>query len=190
MRPRERISIGFKSLLDGCNKYVLFVIDEFIRYPFAFPCRDITTATVISHLTTLICMFGFPSYVHSDRGSSFMSKELKEYLTTRGIATSRSTPYHPTDNSQCERINQTVWKNVKLFLRNYELPQKAWESVLPEALHSVRCLLCTKTNSTPYERFLGFDRRSMIGKALPSWLVQPGPVLLCRFVRKERSLCG
>ena len=66
-----------------------------------------------------------------------MLKELKEYLTTRSIATSRSTPYYPTGNSQCERINLTVWETVKLFLRNYELPQKAWESVLPEALHSV-----------------------------------------------------
>ena len=143
MRPRERISIDFKGSLDGRNKYILFVINEFSRYPFAFPCHGITTATVILYLTTLFCVFGFPSYVHSDRGSSFMSKELQEYLTTRGIATSRSTPYHPTGNSQCERINQTVWKTVKLFLGNYELPQKAWESVLPEALHSVQSLLCT-----------------------------------------------
>ena len=53
MRPWERISIDFKGPLDGRNKYALFVIDEFSRYPFAFPCRDITTATVVSHLTTL-----------------------------------------------------------------------------------------------------------------------------------------
>ena len=59
--------------------------------------------------------------------------------------------------------------------------------MLPEALHSVRSLLCTTTNSTPHERFLGFDRRSMIGKALPSWLVQPGPVLLRRFVRNKND---
>ena len=111
----------------------------------------------------------------------------KNYLTTRGIATSRSTLYHPTGNSQCKRINQTVWKIVKLFLRNYELPQKAWESVSPEALHSVRSLLCSTINSTPHERFLGFGRRSMIGRALPSWRVQPGPVLLRRFVRNKND---
>ena len=125
----------------------------------------------------MFCLFGQPLYVHSDRGAS-LSKEFKRFLTERGIASSKSTPYHPTGNSQCERINQTVWKTVRLLLRTYQQPESTWEAVLPEALHSVRSLLCTATNATPHERFLGFDRRSMIGRTLPNWLIQPGPVLL------------
>jgi len=39
-------------------------------------------------------------------------------------------------------------------------------------------LLCTATNATPHERFALFDRRSMHGRSLPSWLIQPGPVML------------
>jgi len=114
-----------------------------------------------------------------------MSAALKQYLLLRGITTSRSTPYHPQGNSQCECINQTVWRTVKLMLCDKGLSEQAWETVLPEALHSVRSLQCTATNATPHERFLLFNRCSMLGRSLPSWLIQPGPVMLRKFVRNK-----
>ena len=70
-------------------------------------------------------------------------------------------------------------------LPTYNQPESCWEVVLPEGLHAVRSLLCTATNTTPHERFLGFERRSMLGRALPSCLIQSGPVLLRRFVRNK-----
>ncbi|XP_078495313.1 LOW QUALITY PROTEIN: uncharacterized protein LOC144750122 [Ciona intestinalis] len=150
-----------------------------------------TTRTVILCLINLFCSFGLPGYVHSDRGASFVSRELKEYLTSRGISTSRTSPYHPTGNSQCERWNQTIWRTVKLMLKSRQLPENFWEEVLPDALHSIRSLLSTATNTTPHERFLKFPRKSMHGKTLPSWLVNPGSVLLRRFVRsKGDPLCN
>ena len=52
-------------------------------------------------------------------------------------------------------------------------------------MHSFRSLLCTATNATLHEYFLNFDRRSIVGRTFPNWLVQPGPVLLRRFVRNK-----
>ena len=71
------------------------------------------------------------------------------------------------------------------MLTDGKLPQDAWQSILPEALHAVRSLLCTTTNATPHERFLGFERRSMLGKSLPAWLLQPRTVLLRRFIQNK-----
>ena len=161
------------------------MLDEFSRFSFVFACRDISTPTLIQCLSQLLCLFGPPLCVHSDQNTSFMSKELKQYLSDRGVATSRSTSYHPTCNVQCERINQTMWKTIQLMLRNHQQSNSNWEAVLPEALHAVRFLLCTTTNATPHERFFNFDRRSMLGRSLPSWLIQSGPVLLKRFVRNK-----
>ena len=152
MHPWERLSVDFKGPLPGKNKYVLFIVDEFSHFSLAFSCKDMSSATVISFLSTLFNIFGLPLYVHSDRGSSFISRELKQYLNDRGVATSRSMPYHPTGNAQCERVNQTVWRTVKLMLRNLNLPELSWETVLPQSLHAVRSLLCTTTNATPHER--------------------------------------
>jgi len=46
-RPWERIAGDFKRPLKDKLPHVLVVIDEFSRFPFAFPCRDISAKTVI-----------------------------------------------------------------------------------------------------------------------------------------------
>ncbi|XP_077969314.1 uncharacterized protein LOC144423026 [Styela clava] len=149
-----------------------------------------TSTTVIQCLSSLFSLVGLPEYVHSDRGRSFLSRDVTEFLARRGVANSNSTPYHPTGNAQRERINQTLWKTIKLLLASQKLPEAAWEIVLPDALHNVRSLLCTSTNSTPHERLFGFQRRSMLGQSLPDWLLSRGSVLLRKFVRtKTEPLC-
>jgi len=155
----------------------LIVVDEYNRSPFAFACKDTSTLSVTNCLALLFSLVGFPD-VHSDRGTAFMGKELKDYLHSRDIATSHSTTYHPTGNSQCEQGNKTVWKTVSLILKDRNLGPHLWELILPDALHAVRTLLCTATNASPRERFFPFSRRSILGRSLPSWMITPGTVLL------------
>ena len=191
-RPMERLNLDFKGPLPSSsrNRYILTVIDEYSRFPWAFPCADISTKTVIKCLDQLFAIFGMPSYVHSDRGSQFMSKELKQYLHSRGVVTSRTTAYNPQGNGQCERFNGTIWRTVLLGLKTHGLQVSQWESVLTDALHSIRSLLCTATNSTPHDRMFSHARRSCSGTSIPSWLASPGPVLLKRQVRlKNDPLC-
>ena len=76
------------------------------------------------------------------------------------------------------------------MLHGKRLPEERWESVLLEALHAIRSLVCISTNETPHERLFRFSRKAMFGAALPSWLLSPGTVLLRRFVRnKGEPLC-
>ena len=187
-RPIERFSIDFKGPLPSLsrNKYFLAVIDEYSRFPFVIPCSNMSTETVITCLETIFSLCGMPEFIHSDRGSSFMSAELTNYLRSRGIASSHSTSYHPTGNSQVERYNGIVWKTVRLALASAELPDRQWESVLPDALHSIRSLFSTATNATPHDRFFSFPRKSSEGISLPSWL-SPGSVFLKKFVRSNKN---
>ena len=127
----------------------------------------------------------WPTNVQRSRGCFYGYSSQKNYLVKRGIAASRSTPYHSTGNSQVERTNKRIWKTIQLMVCDQQIPVERWQDVLPDALHAVRSLLCTSTNSTPHERFFGFERRSMLGKSLSSWLLQKGPVLLLRFVRNK-----
>ena len=188
-QPFQCLDIDFKGplLSNSRNKYMLTVVDEWSRFPFAFPTADITAGTVIKCLTQLFVLFGFPSYIHSDRGAQFLSQELKSHLHSRGVVTSRTTSYNPRGNGLTEKYNDIVWKAVLLALRTRDLPVSCWESVLPEALHSIRSLLCTSTNATPHERFFGFPRKSASGASMPDWLTTPGPVLLRRLVRQRKS---
>ncbi|CAC5405006.1 unnamed protein product [Mytilus coruscus] len=183
-QPFERLSIDFKGPLPSLStkKYILTVVDEYSRFPFAF-ASDMTSGTVIQCLRQLFALFGMPAYIHSDRGQSFISAEPKTFLQSHGVATSRTMPYSPQNNGQCERYNGIIWKAVTLALESLGLKETQWESVLPDALHSVRSLLCTSINCTPHERFFNFTRRS---SSIPSWLANPGPVLMKKHVRATK----
>jgi transposase InsO family protein len=131
-------------------------------------------------------LFGMPAFIHSDRGSSFMSAEVSRFLLEKGVARSHTTAYNPQGNGQVERLNNTLWKAICLALKTHGLPSTHWEVVLHESLHSLRSLLCTATNCTPHERLFQYARRSTNGISLPSWLTYPGLVLLKRFDRSSK----
>ena len=187
-QPFERLNIDFKGPLpsNNQNKYILTVIDEFSRFPFGFPCKDVSSKTVIQCLCSLFSIFGMPAYIHSDRGSGFMNVELKTFLHQKGIATSRTTSYNPAGNGQVERCNGTVWRAINLALKTHQLPVKYWQEVISDALHSLRSLLCTATNATPHERLFSFQRKSTSGQSMPTWLTKPGPIFLQRHVRNSK----
>lgn len=186
--PFERLNLDFKGPLPSTNKnrFLLTIVDEYSRYPFAVPCSDISTSTVISSLQNIFSLFGMPAYIHSDRGSSFMSNELKSFLTSQGIATSRTTAYNPAGNGQVERYNGIIWKTIELALKSRGLSTQQWAQVLQPALHSIRSLLCTATNATPHERMFTHVRRSHNGCSLPTWLSTPGPVLMKNHCRGNK----
>jgi len=115
-----------------------------------------------------------------------MSTKLQSYLLNLGVATSRTTPYNPKGNAQCERFNGIIWKSIMLALRSKCLPVEHWEKVVSTALHSIRSLISTSTNETPHERLFNFSRKASNGNSLPSWLSDPGPVFLRKFVRNSK----
>ena len=149
-QPLERVSIDFKGPLPSRtrNIFLLVVIDEYSRFPFCFPCPNIQASTVIKCLNDLFSLCGVPGYIHSDNATAFKATALKEFLNSKGIATSHSSIYHPEGNSQVERTIGTVWQTVKLALKAHNLPINQWENVLPDVLHSLRSRLCTATNAT------------------------------------------
>ena len=186
--PMERLSVDFKGTIAGCtkNRYMLTIIDEYSRFPFAFPCSRMDASTVIACLSKVFLLFGLCAFIHSDRGPAFMSFELQSFLPSKGIGVSRTFVYNPRGNGQCKKFNSTVWNAVQLALKKCNLPISKWDIVLYDALHAIRSLLCTATNETPHERFLKLNRRSMLGSLVPTWLHKPGPVLLKRHLRSSK----
>lgn len=187
-KPFDRISIDFKGILPTTspNRFMLTIVDEYSRFVWAYPCSNMEAPTVIRCLTDLFSTFGTAGFVHSDRGPSLISKELRAFLLQNGISFSNSSKYNPRGNGQVERFNGVIWTSVELALRSRNLGIQHWELVLPEVLHCQRTLLCTATNTTPHERLFSFARRTASGMSLPSWLLETGPVLVKRHVRKSK----
>ena len=89
--------MAFKGPLPSTprNHYLLTIVDEYSCIRFAFPCPNMTMKMVIRCLNQLFAVFRMPAYVHFDRGHSFLFKELRDYLTTLGIAASKTTSHNP-----------------------------------------------------------------------------------------------
>ena len=68
--------------------------------------------------------------LHSDSATIYIGKEMKEALAKQGIATSASTPYHPTANSIAERGFRTVFDLAKA---NMEQAAKLSEYITTES---------------------------------------------------------
>ena len=68
-------------------------------------------------LKIIVSLFDFPAIVHNDNAKCFVSKEIKEFLNKRGIASTFSSVYNPRGDSQCESFNGIIWNTIKLALR-------------------------------------------------------------------------
>ena len=68
-QPLERLSIDFKDPLPTTtkNRYILTVVDEFSRFPFAFPCATTDAISAINCQNRLLTIFGKPDNIHSHR---------------------------------------------------------------------------------------------------------------------------
>ena len=82
LAPFERLNVDFKGPLPSStkNKFLLTVIDEYSRYPFAFPLPDTSTENIKRCFLTIFSVFGMPRYIHNDNGSSLISADLKNFL--------------------------------------------------------------------------------------------------------------
>ena len=85
-----------------------------------------------------------------------------------------------------ERYNGVIWKAVTLALKSRGLGPERWEITLPDALNSIRSLLCTSINATPHERMFTHQRRYTGGQSVPNWLTYPGTVFMKRPVRQSK----
>ena len=154
----ERLSVDFKGPLPSStkNRYLLTIVDEYSRFPFAFACASVDSKTVIAHFNQLLrCLVCLRTFIPIE------GRLLRPmFLRQRGIACSRTSVYNAPGNGRCERYNGIIWTAVKLAIKCRKLDIARWECVLPDAFHSIRSLLCTATNATPHERLFHFTRRS------------------------------
>lgn len=159
-RPNEILAIDFSFLepaRDG-REQVLVLTDVFSKYTQVIPTRDQRAATVADVLIKeWFYKYGVPVRLHSDQGRSFESTLIQQLCDFYGIKKSRTTPYHPQGNGQCERFNRTLHN----LLRTLPVEQKSrWPEYLPQLLFSYNTTPHQTTGQSPY--FLMFGREPQL----------------------------
>ena len=164
-QPLEIVCMDFLKLemSKGGFQYVLVITDHFMRYSQAVPTKNTTARTTAeAFFKNFITHYGLPQRIHSDRGANFESQLIKELCNITGIQKSRTTPYHPMGNGQCERFNRTLCD----MLGTLEQDQKKdWKSFIGPMVHAYNCTKQETTGYSPFSLMFGREPRLPIDLA-------------------------
>lgn len=156
-RPNEILALDFTVLEPARNgiENVLVMTDVFSKYTLAIPTRDQRAATVAQVLVNeWFYKLGVPSRVHSDQGRNFESALIQQLCLLYDVAKSRTTPYHPAGNGQCERFNRTLHNLLRALPTSRK---RDWTACLPQMVFCYNTTPHQSTGESPYFLMFGQD---------------------------------
>lgn len=100
--PTERLNADFKGPLPTNTRYscIFWLCWRIFKIPISVPLQRLNIRHCQLVLDPVVPLVGLPSYIHSDRGDSFLPHEVSSFLNSLDIATSCTTSYNPRGTIQ------------------------------------------------------------------------------------------
>ena len=157
--PFERIGVDavgpLPETLSG-NKYIIVFTDSFTRWTEAFAVPEQKEETVAQLLVEeIVCRFGAPKYLVSDRGANFLSNLCNKIYELLKINKVTTTSYHPQSNGIVERFNGVLVEMLSMFSSESD-----WDAYIPYLLSAYRSCYNSTLQETPY--YMVFGRQMVL----------------------------
>jgi ribonuclease HI len=137
------------------HHFIIVATDFFTKWVEAEPMKHITADKVKDFIfDNLICRFGVPECIITDRGTSFMAEEVVTMTNKFGIKLLHSTPYYAQSNGQAEASNKIIINILKKMVADNP---RDWHNELYNTLWAYRTSKRTPTATTPYALTFGHD---------------------------------
>ena len=148
---------------DG-NKYVVVFLDYLTKWVEAFPIQDQRAETVAKLLVEeVVCRYGAPERLLSDRGSNFMSDLMANVCRLLDIKKVNTSGYHPQTDGLVERFHQTLITMLSMYVQKHG---QDWDRYLPCMLYAYRVSAQESTRESPFFLMFGRDPRQPTEEAL------------------------
>ncbi|KAJ9551351.1 hypothetical protein OSB04_015396 [Centaurea solstitialis] len=134
------------------NKYILVAVDYVSKWAEAKASPTNDARVVVDFVKSLVCRYGCPKAIISDRGTHFANYLLEKTLKRYGVHHRFSSAYHPQANGQAENTNRALKRILEKTVDNNP---KIWSQKLEDALWAYRTAYKTPIGSTPYRMLYG-----------------------------------
>lgn len=150
-QPMEKLYIDIFGPLTRSskqNKYLLIVVDDFTKFNWLFPMKEIKSKKIIELLNDRIfSTFSLPRIIISDNAGYFMAQELKQFFFKKGITHKTTIPYQPQGNK-----SERYLRNLKAILKIYaHKQQNKWDAELSELNLAINNNACESTGFSAFE---------------------------------------
>nr|GEV76870.1 reverse transcriptase domain-containing protein [Tanacetum cinerariifolium] len=133
-------------------EYILVAVDYVSKWAEAQALPTNDARVVITFLKRLLCRFGMPKALISERDTHFYNKIMERTMKRYGINHRFFTSYHPQTSGQVKNTNRAL----KRILENPVKDNPAiWSRKLDDALWAFRTAYKTPTGTTPYKLMYG-----------------------------------
>lgn len=134
------------------NCYILTILDSATKYLFAVPVRNATTAAAIKAITEHVFLeHGLCTYIVADNGSTFASKQFKEFCESFNVQLQLISKYSPSNNP-VERSHRVIKDSLSAFIHQ---DQRDWDIYLKYIIFAIRNSINETTGFSPAELVFG-----------------------------------
>lgn len=167
--PLSRVALDICGPLNppttAGNRYILVVTDYLTKWCEAYPMPDMKAETCANLLVKeFICRYGIMENLHSDQGVQWESETWQAMCRLLGIHKTRTSPYHPAGDGQCERMMRSLGDLLAKTANENPLD---WDLRLPFALAAYRSSVHSATGETPNRLMLGREVRTPLTLLAP-----------------------
>ena len=165
-KPFARTHFDILGPLNTVNNYsyVIVFVCAFSKWTECFPMRS-ANAREVAEITfnEIITRFGCIESLHSDRGTNFLSKVVKNLCAMFKIKRTMTSSFNPMANSQVERANSWIAQNIRAYISNNH---DNWPKLLRPACMAYNSTVNATTNLTPYFCLFGREPNNYLDTAL------------------------
>ena len=122
------------------------------RFHEAILLRNIKTKTIVKAIVKFFTFVDLSKYVHSDKGSNFMSGFFQQVMHKLGIKQYKSSAYHPESQGALERFNQTLKNMIRSYCFDTE---NDWDEGRQLLLFAVRETVQEYLGFSPFKLVFG-----------------------------------